>query len=70
MADANLKHCLTPQALMGAHRKSFHQLNARFGAVIIVDFYINDFIFTLFIFMKDGKAVNYNDSGIIGLINL
>ena len=25
---------------------------------IIVDFYIVDFIFALFIFMKDGKAVN------------
>ena len=39
----------------------------RFGAVIIVDFYIDDFIFTLFIFMKDGRAVNYNGSEIIGL---
>ena len=38
--------------------------------VIIVDFYIDDFIFALFIFMKDGKAVNYNGSEIIGLINL
>ena len=37
---------------------------------IIVDFYIDDFIFALFIFMKDGKAVNYNGSKIIGLINL
>ena len=27
--------------------KSFHQLCARFGAVIIVDFYIDDFIFAL-----------------------
>ena len=26
--------------------------------------------FALFIFMKDGKAVNYNGSEIIGLINL
>ena len=42
----------------------------RFGAVIIVDFYIDDFIFALFIFMKDGKAVNYNGSEIIGLIHL
>ena len=50
--------------------KSFHRLCARFGAVIIVDFYIDDFIFALFIFMKDGKAVNYNDSEIIGLIHL
>ena len=50
--------------------KSFHRLCARFGAVIIVDFYIDDFIFALFIFMKDGKAVNYNGSEIIGLINL
>ena len=25
--------------------------------MIIVDFYINDLIFALFIFMKDGKAV-------------
>ena len=46
------------------------QLCARFGAVIIVDFYIDDFIFALFIFMKDGKAVNNNGSEIIGLINL
>ena len=50
--------------------KSFHRLCARFCAVIIVDFYIDDFIFALFIFMKDGKAVNYNGSKIIGLINL
>ena len=50
--------------------KSFHRLCARFGAVIIVDFYIDDFIFALFVFMKDGKAVNYNGSEIIGLINL
>ena len=50
--------------------KSFHILCARFGAVIIVDFYIDDFIFALFIFMKDGKAVNYNGSEIIGLIHL
>ena len=49
--------------------KSFHQLCARFCAVIIVDFYIDDFIFALFIFMTDGKAVNYNGSEIIGLIN-
>ena len=48
--------------------KSFYRLCARFGAVIIiVDFYIDDFIFALFIFMKDGKAVNYNGSEIIGL---
>ena len=45
-------------------------LCAKFGAVIIVDFYIDDFIFALYIFMKDGKAVNYNGSEIIGLINL
>ena len=45
--------------------KSFHPLCARFGAVIIVDFYIDDFIFPLFIFTKDGKAVNYNGSEII-----
>ena len=50
--------------------KGFHQLSARFCAVIIVDFYTDDFIFALFIFMKDGKAVNYNGSEIIGLINL
>ena len=50
--------------------KSFHRLCARFSAVIIVDFYIDDFIFALFIFMKDGKAVNYNGSEIIGLIHL
>ena len=50
--------------------KSFRQLCARFGAVIIVDFYIANYIFALFIFMKDGKAVNYNGSEIIGLINL
>ena len=50
--------------------KIFHQLCARFGAVIIVDFYIDDFIFALFIFMTDGKAVNYNGSELIGLINL
>ena len=39
---------------------------------IIVDFYmyIDDFIFALFIFMKDDQAVNYNGSKIIGLINL
>ena len=42
------------------HKVSFHQLCARVGAVIIVDFYIDDFIFALFIFMIDGKAVNYN----------
>ena len=47
--------------------KSFHRLCARFGAVI-VDFYINDFIFALFIFMKDVKTVNCNGSEIIGLI--
>ena len=47
-----------------AQGKSFHRLCARFGAVIIVDFCIYDFIFalTLFIFLKDGKAVNYNGS--------
>ena len=50
--------------------KSFHRLCARFGAVIIVDFYIDDFIFALFIVMKDGKAINYNGREIIGLINL
>ena len=50
--------------------KSFHRLCARFDAVIIVDIYIDDFIFALFIFMKDGKAVNYNGSEIIGLIHL
>ena len=50
--------------------KSFHQLCARFGAVIIVDFYIDDFIFALSIFMKEDKAVNYNGSEIIGLIHL
>ena len=37
--------------------------------MIIVDFYINDFIFALFLFIKDGKVVNYNGSEIIGLIN-
>ena len=36
----------------------------------IVDFYIDDFIFALFIFMKDGKAFNNNGSEIIPLINL
>ena len=50
--------------------KSFHQLCTRFGAVIIVDFHIDDFIFAVFIFMTGGKAVNYNGSEIIGLINL
>ena len=50
--------------------KNFHRLCARFGAVIIVDFYIDDFIFALFIFTKDGKDFNYNGSEIIGLINL
>ena len=40
------------------------------STVIIVDFYIDDFIFALFIFMKDGKAVNYNGSEVIGLIHL
>ena len=38
---------------------------AWFGAVIIVGFYIDDFIFALFIFMKEGKVVNYNGSEII-----
>ena len=38
--------------------------------LFIVDFYINDLIFALSIFMKDGKAVNYNGSEIIGLIHL
>ena len=42
---------------------------ARFGTVIIVDFYIDNFIFALFICMKDSKAVNCNGSEIIGLIN-
>ena len=46
--------------------KSFHQFCARIG----VDFYIDDLIFALFILMKDGKAVNYNGSEIIGLIDL
>ena len=50
--------------------KSFYRLCARLGAVIIVDFYINDFIFALFIFVKDDKAFNYNGSEIIALINL
>ena len=50
--------------------KSFHRLCARFGAVIIVDIYINDFIFALFILMTDSKVVNYNGSKIIGLTNL
>ena len=50
--------------------KSFHRLCAGFGAVVIVDFYIDDFIFALFIFMKDGKAINYNGSKIIELIHL
>ena len=39
----------------------------------IVDFYIYDFIFALFIFMKEGKTVNCNGtfcSEINGLINL
>ena len=53
-----------------AQGKSFHRLCARFGAVIIVDFYIDDFISALFIFMIDGKVVNYNGSEIIGLIHL
>ena len=56
-----------PRSIQG---KSFHRLCARFGAVIIVDFYIDDFIFAMFIFMKDGKAVKYNGSEIIGLIHL
>ena len=38
--------------------------------IFIVDFYVDDSIFALFIFMKDGKAVNYNGSEIIGLIHL
>ena len=52
--------------------KRFHQLCAlRFGAVIIFDFYIDNFttdnfVFALFIFMKDSKAVNCNGSKIIG----
>ena len=50
--------------------KSFHRLCARLGAAIIVDFNIDDFIFALYIFRKDGKAVNYNGSEIIALINL
>ena len=53
-----------------AQGESFHGLCARFGAVIFVDFYIDNFVFALFIFMKDGKAVNYNGSEIIGLIHL
>ena len=48
--------------------KIFHRLCARFCAVITVDFYIDDFIFAMFIFMKDDKAFNYNGSAIIGLI--
>ena len=31
---------------------------------------MDDYIFALLIFMKDGKAVNYNGSEIIGLIHL
>ena len=50
--------------------KSFYRLCARFGAVIIVDFYIDDFLFALFIFMKDGKAVKYLGKELIGLIHL
>ena len=51
--------------------KSFHGLCARFGAVIIIDFYINNFIFALFIFIKDSiEAINCNGSKIIGLIDL
>ena len=38
--------------------------------LLLLIFYIDDFIFAFFIFMKDGKAVNYNGSEIIGLINL
>ena len=38
--------------------------------LFIVDLNIDDFIFALFIFRKDGKAVNYNGSKIIGLIHL
>ena len=33
-------------------------------------FYINDFIFALFIFMKDSKTIYCNGSEVIGLINL
>ena len=53
-------------SVQGRHKE------ARFGADIIVEFYIDDFIFciALFIFMKDGKTVNCNGSEIIGLINL
>ena len=47
-----------------------HRLCVRFGAGIIDDFYIDDFIFALFILMKDGKTVNCNGSEIIGLMNL
>ena len=50
---------------------SFHRLYAWFGAVIIVDFYIDDFIFALFIiFTTYGKTFNNNGSEIIGLINV
>ena len=49
--------------------KSFHRLCARLGAVIIVDFYIDDFIFAFFIVMKDGKAFNYNGTVICPVLN-
>ena len=48
--------------------KSFHRLCARFVAVILVDFYINNFIlhrFTFNVFIKDSKGVNYKGSEII-----
>ena len=51
-------------------RKSFHRLCARFGAVIIVDLYIDYYIFALSIFVKEDRAVYYNGSEIIGLIHL
>ena len=67
-----IKHKITWNYLpcLVLHKVKFSWLCARFSAVIIVDFYIDDFIFALFIFMKDGKAVNYNGSKIIGLIHL
>ena len=37
--------------------KVFTDYAERFGAVIIVDFYIDDFIFASFIFMKEAKLL-------------
>ena len=64
-ASQELNHLATA----APHGKSLHPLCARFGAVNFVDFYIDNFLFAWFIFMKDGKAVNCNGGEVIRLIN-